>query len=231
MNSLNPYEQLGVQRDASERLIRDAYRKKAKTHHPDANPDADPTEWEKTSTALAVLTDPKRRKTFDETGQIEPEAIKPDNARAAALTIVEMHIAAIVNEFATSGFSPSTDPRKMDVPLVVVGRIQNEIAEARIGIAGGQQHILYLKDLARRFKLKNPDDFPAGDPIVRGFDAQVQRAEQQCADLKAAIAQRELAIQIAAGYVFERDTTIDADAYHRGQTGPYSWRAPVGSAG
>lgn len=227
---LNPYEQLGVQRDASERLIRDAYRQKAKTDHPDANPDADPAEWEKTSTSLAVLTDPKRRKAFDETGQIDQEAIKPDNARAAALTIVEMHIAAIVNEFATSGFSPSNDPRKKDVPREVVGRIRNEIAEARAGILGGQEHIAYLTDIGRRFKLKNPEDFPQGDPIVRGFNAQVQRAEQQCADLKEAIEVRELAIKIAQGYAFEQDTLFDVDAYHRGQTGPYSWGATAPDA-
>ncbi|MGE3242105.1 MAG: DnaJ domain-containing protein, partial [Pirellulales bacterium] len=35
----NPYETLGVQRDASEDDIQKAYRKLARKYHPDMNPD------------------------------------------------------------------------------------------------------------------------------------------------------------------------------------------------
>lgn len=216
---LNPYDELGVPRDADEAAIRKAYRAKAKTAHPDAGGDEEG--FAKISTALAVLTDPKKRKTFDDTGRIEAD--RPDNDRVAALSIVETHIAALVNAFSTSGFSPSTDPRKMDVPAQIVGRIRNEIAEARAGIAGGGEHVAYLKDIARRFRLKNPEAHPEGDPIARGFKAQVDRAEQQIADLHASIRVRDLAIEIAKGYAFEQDTPFDADAYHRGQPTAYSW--------
>ena len=198
---LNPYEELGVERDADEATIRRAYRKASKRTHPDAGGSEEA--FTKVATSLAVLIDPKKRKTFDDTGRIEED--RPDNDRAAALSIVEGHIAAIVNEYQTSGFRPSKDPRKMDVPAEVVRRIKKEVREANEGLKGGAEHVTYLKDMSRRFKLKNPADFPEGDPIVRGFEAQVRRAEQQIADIHASIRVRELAIKIAQAYTFEVD--------------------------
>lgn len=203
MTDLDPYEQLGVQRDAGTATIRAAYRAKATVDHPDKG--GDPEQWEKTATALAVLTDPKRRQAFDETGTIEPEGVKPDNMRAAALAIVEQHIATVLNEFATSGFAPDKDPRKFDVMLRVRDAIWAESREAEGGIDGGNHHIEFMKDMRRRFRLKHPDKHPEGDPIVRGFTAQIQRAEQQIAQLRDAIKVRTLAVDIANDYEFERD--------------------------
>jgi curved DNA-binding protein CbpA len=203
MTDLDPYEQLGVQRDAGTATIRAAYRRRAQEHHPDKG--GDPEEWERTATALAVLTDPKRRQAFDETGSIAPEAMKPDNERAAALAIVEQHVAAIINEFATSGGAPDKDPRKFDVMLRVRDAIWAESREAENGIDGGNEHIKFLTDMRRRFRLKHPDKHPEGDPIVRGFTAQIQRAEQQIAQLRDAIKVRILAVDIASDYEFERD--------------------------
>lgn len=209
---LNPYEQLGVQRDASTELIRRAYRAKSKTDHPDAG--GDPEEWAKTSTALAVLVDPKKRQTFDETGRIEAD--RPNNDRAAALQIVEGHIGALVNAYPAGGYAPADDPRKMDVPTRVRDLIAAEIDTAEAGIRDGGAHVAYLKDVMSRFKLKNPADHPDGDPIVRGFKRQVDLAEQQIADLRTAIKVRNIAWDIAGDYAFERD---------KPEPDPYVWPA------
>jgi curved DNA-binding protein CbpA len=207
MMDLNPYEALDVPRDADEATIRKAYRKASKRAHPDAGGSEEA--FAKVATSLAVLTDPKKRKTFDDTGRIEED--QPDNDRAAALSIVEGQIAAIVNEYQQSGFRPSNDPRKMDMPAEIVRRIKKELLEANVGLKGGAEHVTYLKDMARRFKLKNPADFPEGDPIVRGFELQVRRAEQQIADIHASIRVRELAVKIAEGYTFEADAPAKTD--------------------
>lgn len=62
------YEVLGVRSDATTKQIKSAYRKVARTAHPDANPD-DPTAEQRFSDiakAYEVLSDPDRRPEYDE---------------------------------------------------------------------------------------------------------------------------------------------------------------------
>lgn len=61
------YEKLGVSPSATPDLIKAAYRKKAAQYHPDKNqsPDA-PTRFREVQEAYEVLSDPERRKAYDE---------------------------------------------------------------------------------------------------------------------------------------------------------------------
>ncbi|MEM9737860.1 MAG: molecular chaperone DnaJ [Bacteroidota bacterium] len=67
---LDYYTILGVSRDATDQEIKKAYRKKALQYHPDRNPD-DPeaeTKFKEVAEAYNVLSDAKRRKTYDQYG-------------------------------------------------------------------------------------------------------------------------------------------------------------------
>ncbi len=61
------YARLGVAKDASEADIKKAYRKLARTLHPDANPDdpASETRFKEVGEAYAVLSDPEQRQQYD----------------------------------------------------------------------------------------------------------------------------------------------------------------------
>ena len=65
------YEVLGVSRDASDKEIRDAFRKLARKHHPDVNPgDAAAEErFKEISQAHAVLSDAKTRAAYNQYGE------------------------------------------------------------------------------------------------------------------------------------------------------------------
>lgn len=63
------YTLLGVDRDASEAAILEAYRRKAAEHHPDVSDDADADEtFRRLNRAKAVLTDEDRRRTYNRLG-------------------------------------------------------------------------------------------------------------------------------------------------------------------
>ena len=66
----NLYETLGVKRDASPDAIRKAYRKLARKHHPDVNPDSKSSEdrFKAIASAYEILSDTKKRAEYDEFG-------------------------------------------------------------------------------------------------------------------------------------------------------------------
>ncbi len=70
----DPYEILGVQRTADEAAIRSAYRKLAKKHHPDVNPDKKDAAatFGEISSAYDLLSDKEKRAKFDR-GEIDAE--------------------------------------------------------------------------------------------------------------------------------------------------------------
>lgn len=200
---LNPYEELGVDRMATEAEIRKAYRQRSKTAHPDTK--GDRAEWDRVSKSLVVLTDPKKRKIYDETGRIEED--RPDNDRAAALQLIEQHIGEIVNGYIASGFAPISDPRKTDMASTLASRIRKEIRTAEAAVPGGEKVLTYLKDVSRRFRLKAGNAvMPEDDPIGRGFQRQIAGTEQQLRDLQHSIEVNKLALKIADGYAFEVDS-------------------------
>ena len=63
------YATLGVSKDASDADVKKAYRKLARTHHPDVNPDPEAAEqFKRISHAYEVLSDEGRRRAYDTTG-------------------------------------------------------------------------------------------------------------------------------------------------------------------
>lgn len=70
----DPYEVLGVKRDADDAAIRAAYRKLAKRHHPDLNPGKPEAveRFKRINAANDILSDPEKRGRFDR-GEIDAE--------------------------------------------------------------------------------------------------------------------------------------------------------------
>jgi curved DNA-binding protein len=80
------YQILGVARDASEDVIRKAYRKLARRYHPDVNPNDKGAEdkFKEISHAYSVLSDAEKRRTYDEFGAVSLEGgFDPEAARRA----------------------------------------------------------------------------------------------------------------------------------------------------
>jgi curved DNA-binding protein len=78
------YKTLGVKKDASEKEIKSAFRKLAKKHHPDANPDNPEAEakFKEINEAYEVLSDADKRQTYDRFGTVNPGQGIPGGAGA-----------------------------------------------------------------------------------------------------------------------------------------------------
>ena len=70
MASKNYYDILGVKRDASEKEIKQAYRRLARKYHPDVNPGDKSAEakFKEINEAYEVLSDKEKRQKYDRFG-------------------------------------------------------------------------------------------------------------------------------------------------------------------
>ncbi len=108
---MNPYKTLDIREDASDALIKNAYRQMSKIHHPDKG--GSEAKFQTINLAYRVLSDPKKRKLYDDTGVVDdasPNHI--DNLiRARLVNVGEKWLdqllkggTASLQSFALSGF-------------------------------------------------------------------------------------------------------------------------------
>ena len=78
------YETLGVSRDASEKEIKQAFRRLARQLHPDINPEDKQAEarFKRINEANAVLSDPDKRQKYDRYGDSWQQADRIESQRA-----------------------------------------------------------------------------------------------------------------------------------------------------
>jgi curved DNA-binding protein CbpA len=192
----NPYDELGISKDADLDAIHQAYRLRAKETHPDVGGSEEA--FANVQLAYAILMDIGARDKFDKTGKFEEP--KPDNLRPAALGIILSVFEQIVDAYTNSRFNEHLNPERMDLMGIMKQRFTGEITNSFQNIETGEASIKMMRRLQGRFSSKKKKAPP--NPMVDALDLKCKAAEASIENIKKAILVREEAIAILDQYNF-----------------------------
>jgi curved DNA-binding protein CbpA len=184
------YRMLGVGRSAAQDDIRRAYRRKAKTSHPDSGGSVGA--FGEIATAYAILSDPERRERYDLTGEIDlPRA---DTLDAGAIEVIAQKLGLIIHA--------EQDVTSLDIGALIEGAIREDMAQRRANIAGHERAIERTARLRARIKRKaNGKD----NMLAKVLDWHQASAKDQIKKNQAAVTSLERALEILKDYSFAEE--------------------------
>ena len=144
METFDPYQTLGLARSADGDAVKAAYRSHARQTHPDRG--GDPDAFMVVVRAFGVLSDPDRRRHFDETGEINE-----DGARSArqevAIILADMFDAAVA---AALGLGLPLD--QVDFIGQMTGALRTQVGQVEEQVGKLDREIEALKTLRGRIR-------------------------------------------------------------------------------
>jgi len=142
------YKVLGISSHASEAEIKKAYRRKAKEHHPDKG--GDETEFKKIQQAYEVLSDPERRKHYDETGDTKAISESQEDGQIKA-EVINLFMATVDNAWSSTDIKNAMLKQVKDAICKINDSIRNNANQAnkfkkRLGKSQYAGEYNYLED-------------------------------------------------------------------------------------
>ena len=199
----DPYDILGVGRDADDAAIRAAFRRFAKESHPDSGGDTDAFVLGRK--AQDLLIDPLRRKVFDATGY-DPELA--DGRDIQGLMLIEK----LVNDIVLDEREPGTfDPlEKMRATL------NSDIRKARFHMREMEGHGARVNRHIARIGRSPETSRPGTDVLGYMLRARIEAIGKAVQESAKQIEASERALEMLDAYRYEMDETAPAVAPARG---------------
>ncbi|MFB2552466.1 DnaJ domain-containing protein [Ensifer soli] len=181
---IDPYEILGLPRDADTAAVRAAFRRRAKTAHPDTGGQLN--DFERLKNASDLLTDPVRRKVYDDTGY-DPALADPKDMKG--VMILETYVNdLILDERSPGSFDPLAAIRR---------KLADEMVGARFHILEMERHRARVRDHIGRIGR------PAGVDVLGSLmKARAAAITEAIARAEAEIAALEKAYALLEGYSY-----------------------------
>ena len=102
MNKKDFYEILGVSKTATDEEIKRAFRKKAKEYHPDNKQTGDETKFKEVGEAYAILSDPNKRRQYDQFGH---QAFEQGSSGFGGFSFEDIDLGSIFDDLFGSSFN------------------------------------------------------------------------------------------------------------------------------
>lgn len=184
------YGILGLKRSAGRKEIHKAYRRKAKTAHPDAGGSVEA--FNELITAYAVLSDAEARAKYDATGEIAPP--QPENFDGGAIEIIAEKLGLVIHA--------EHDLAIMDVGALIEQAIRDDIAARKESIAHQKRAAERLEALRARTKRKADGD---GNLVARVLDWHELAIQNRIKKHEDSVRFLERALEILQDYSFGED--------------------------
>lgn len=182
---IDPYETLGVSRDADAAAIKLAYRRRVKKAHPDSGGDAEA--FGKLTTSYELLNDPVRRKVYDDTGY-DPALADPMDLQG--VLVLEM----LVNEVILD----EREPGSFDPVAAMRRKLTDKIVQARFHILEMERHRARIRNHMDRIGRK-----PGTDVLGRMLRSRCDTIGEAMTRAEADIKAIEQAYAMLEGYSYE----------------------------
>ena len=199
---MNLYAILDLQPTATYQQIKQAFRKKAKQHHPDKGGSS--KDFDAIMRANIVLSDPDRRRKYDATGEVDDDAV--DNTHAKAVSAIVGVISAIVGQH--------PDPVSLDLVAEVRKFFKQQITQHTVNQAAPRAAAEKMRKVEKRFKVK-----PRAAMIKLALLAQAKAADEQVAAMEREIIHCRLCLELLTFCSFDAVRPPESDpraAYRRG---------------
>lgn len=173
------YDDLGVPKDADAATIKKAHRKRVKSTHPD-NKEGSAEEFRKVQNAYLVLSNPDRRKRYDETGDAEHSSIRSpeEQEREEALQALGSMVVQILAEPDSS--LDYTDMQKQ--LLSVTAKTARGMSDDK---SKTEREIKRAEKVAKRWKRKKKTEGP--DMIAAVMTSQIGTLNMRLAQIERAL--------------------------------------------
>lgn len=182
---IDPYQLLGLERDADEAAVKAAYRKAAKSAHPDAGGDLDA--FGRLNASYELLKDPVRRRVYDDTGY-DPQLA--DATDLKGLMMLETLVnEMILDERAPGSFDPVAGLRR---------QLTDDLLKARFHILELERHRTRVRQHADRIG-RRPDN----DVLGAMLRARAQSITEAIKGAETQISAIERAYAMLEGYSYE----------------------------
>ena len=188
------YRILGIKRSARRKDVHKAYRKRAKTAHPDGG--GTDEAFNQLVVAYSVLSDEGRRAHYDKTGEVELP--KPDNLDGGAIEIIAEKLGLIIHA--------EQDLAALDIGTLIERAIQDDIAARKASVAHQQRAGERLVRLRARAKRKAEGE---GDLVARVLDWHEVAIQGQIKKNEVIIGNLERALAILEDYSFIDEATAE----------------------